>query len=280
MKDYKVGRWRFLILGVVIVVIFFVCRSLGFQRAGDFRLGVVTSEGLGMVAISSDRRMINVLKVDKEVEVWIPEGMGWYASDRVDKILKQEKVEDKATEIFFYNFGFIPNKVLFLARFDDWEKDGVLIVNMGFLRWTRYKYDRNRMLLSEDNLNKKLSDKEAFLDETMVTSFADSKVLDNDLRLTVINSANESGLAAFVARGLDRAGFTVMGIETDPEKKIDNCVLVFNSALKKSYIINQLGVVLPCKKEEVLNLDKSEAEIYLGEGFSKMLKYSNYVRTF
>lgn len=51
--------------------------------------------------------MISELRVEDEVPVWVPEGMGWYRSDKIRRLLTQEKKEALMPKLVFYNFGVV-----------------------------------------------------------------------------------------------------------------------------------------------------------------------------
>ncbi|MCX6726322.1 MAG: hypothetical protein NTY75_00695 [Candidatus Shapirobacteria bacterium] len=97
-----------LIIGLLVVVIKIPKNS----QFLDLRLAVVTDNGISMINVSPERRMINLVEVSGEREVWIPGGLGWYRSDRIKKLLEQEKKTDKVSQILFLNYGFNPEGVL------------------------------------------------------------------------------------------------------------------------------------------------------------------------
>lgn len=276
MKKFKKIFLILVVFFFIGMVGFFVFRDKNSFVGNDLKLGVVTDKGLEIVSISIERKIISILKIDGEMQLWIPRGLGWYKSNKVNKILEQERKTLLFSDVFFYNFGFIPDKILFLDNFDDWKK----MSNLGIENWLKFKMNQENMIVNEETLKGNYVDeKKMFLDENMAMSFADSRLINEESRMTIINTTDQSGLANFVGDRLDWAGFSVVSAENSSQK-IDKCLFVLGPKFKESYAFKILDNLWRCEKKEDETLSEGEAELYLGEGLAQVLKYSNYVRTF
>lgn len=276
MKKYK---WFFLIFGMVFLGLLF--KWIWQSRAitgKDLKLGLLLDDGVGLVSISWDRRMVNSLKVAPEVHVWIPGGLGWYQADRVARVLKQEGQPEDEKNIFFYNFGFNPDVVLRLSDFDDWDKDLLLISKIGWWDYFRFKNALSTMIFKDEELETEISEA-SWLERIWARDFADSGLLSDDVRVTVINTTDESGLANFVASRLEWSGVTVVGLLND-EVVVENCEIRLGSGVEDSLVLNLISNYFDCQVKDGLYLADGEIELYLGESFSQMIKYLSYVRSF
>jgi len=105
-------------LVIILLVVLIVKKE---WRNNDFRMGIITSDRVALLSISSGRGMINLLTVNPEVELWLPGGMGWYPSNKIKKIYENEKNMELIKKMFYYNFGFEPEKIAFLAEISEWR---------------------------------------------------------------------------------------------------------------------------------------------------------------
>lgn len=275
MKKFKIIFW---ILGIftILAVCFFL---IGKDKKKDLKIGIVSDNEIGAVSISRERKMVNVLKVNGGMQFWIPKGLGWYKVSKIKKILDQEKKKEMIFDIFFYNLGFVPDKILFLNNVNDWKKDYIFLSNFGIRNWLNFKFNQEGMIVNEEILKGDYVNKnDFFLNETMMRDFADNRIVNDETRLTIINTTTESGFANFIGNCLERAGFSVVSTENS-SNDVGGCLIKFGKNLEKSYVLNALNKILGCDKKEDKNLDDLEIELYLGSDFAKMLKYSN-VRTF
>lgn len=256
-----------LFLGLVVLggLIFFLKKSK-WDGKGDFKIAVVGGDKIGIVSISPERKMINTLEVDGEVSVWIPGGLGWYRSDRIKRVLEQERMEKNVDPIFFYNLGFLPDKVIYVDKFEDWK------------RGRRIKNLNSQLIYKKEIVKNKLSEDNQLLDEVMARDFADSRLTNDELRLSVINATNESQLANFIAKRLEWFGFSVVSIDNS-EMKVENCLILFGPKSEESLGFEKLNF-LGCEKKADSNLNEKEVELYFGDKYTQMLKYSTYVGTF
>ena len=264
---------------LIVVVVLAAWWKFGAEAGeGDYKLGVVGKEGIEIVSISFDRRMVNSLELRGETEVWVPGGLNWYGVDKIKKLLEQEERPDLAKEIFYYNLGFLADKVVFLDNFE-WNKISVLVPNLGFWAWVKFAYWQDQMLFKEEKLEGDLLERQWILDEIMVRDFGDSKLLNQDLRLTVFNTTEHEGLAGFVASRLSWAGFSVMGVGGDTEGVVD-CLLAYGPRSSQSYGWEVLTDIFDCEQVKDEALTDYEVEVYIGQGFGQMINYSGYVGAF
>ena len=265
---------------IIILIVLVVCVRLWMMSDDrDYTLGLVGNDGVSIVSISFDRKMVNSLVVKDEIRLWIPGGLDWYEANKIKRLLEQESRPDLAKEILYYNLGFLADKIIFLDDFK-WNKMSVLIPNLGLWGWIKFYYWQDQMLFKEETLaSGLLLERELALDEIMVRDFGDSKLLNQDLRLTVFNTTECEGLAGFVASRLSWAGFSVMGIGSAKEET-NNCMLTYGLQSNQGYGWKVLTDIFDCKQMKDEALTDYEVEIYLGEGFCQMINYNGYVGAF
>lgn len=242
------------------------------------RLGLISSEGIGLVAISPERKMVSQLLIDEDTEIWIPGGYGWYRSGKLGKLLAQEGKEKEMGKVFFYNFGFWPTRILEVEKLDDWDNRSEWWSNLGLVSWVKYLRLKGGMVKNLVEIKGELDP--AVLDTIMLRDFADSEIMNENIRLSVINTTDESGLAGFLASRLEWSGMTVMEVNNDLEP-IESCQLVTGSEEERRedgwrLLIDNLN----CETGEDGSLGNGEVELYLGQGYAEMLKYPSYVRSF
>jgi hypothetical protein len=266
MKKYKVTL-GLLLLGILLVLVVVALVKKSKQKGDDFRIGIFADDGIAMVSISKSRNMINFLKINKESKVWLPQGMGWYRSEVVKKILIQENKKDLYNDILFYNFGFAADKIVSLKKIDDWRSKF----------WWRLKIGN---LINKPETLSGDSDVEVdWLNEVMLRDFSETKVFDEDLKISVINISQENGLATFITNNLERLGFSVVSIITgDKEEEMDSCTILYGDGVENSYSLSLLNSLFDCKKFFDLSLNSDEVEIYLNDKFASMIKYSSYYK--
>ena len=271
MKKFKrkFGIWFFIgpILILILFLILFIWKRNNLNGE-DYRIGVLADDGLALISFSPERKMINVLKLNKESKLWIPGVLGWYRNEAVKNLLKQEKQLNKVDELFFYNFGFKADKVLILDKIDGWKNKC----------WLKYYWWSNKMLFKEEILDKSIKEEENLLDELMVRDFAETAVVKEDLKLSVFNLTNISGLANFIARRLEWMGFSVISTETlVDDYNVENCLVKYRLDINKSLGWKMLNKLTNnCQKEYDKNLNEKEIEFYFGNNFSSMIKYPSY----
>jgi hypothetical protein len=283
MKRHKSSKFK---IGVIIlgVIIFFGFIGIKFLlnrdeniKGNDLKIGVINDNAMELVSVSQDRKMINVLKIGDTLSVWLPNGMGWLKLNQAIKTIKEDKTNKIGKEMFWYNFGFTADEIVFNKGNDIWKDDWYLINKMGIATWLKYKAERGQMLIKEETISKDLAGSNLVLDEMMSRDFAENQVLNEDLKLSVFNATLESGLADFIGERLQWAGFSVLNTDNTSEK-IDQCLLVYGPGLDKSFGIKILKQNFSCQTKYDENLNDNEAELYFGEKFVSMLKYSSYKR--
>lgn len=255
----------FLIVLVAGMLIFFLKKSK-WDGKGDFKIAVVGGDKIGIVSISPERKMVNTLEVEGEVLVWIPGGLGWYRSDRIKRVVGQERMEKNIDPIFFYNLGFLPDKVIYVEKFEDWKR-GRGIINLN-----------NQLIYKKEIIKNNLSEDNWLLDEVMARDFADSRLTNDELRLSIINATNEGKLANFIAKRLEWFGFSVVSVDNS-ETKVEGCLILFGPKSEESLGFEKLNF-FGCEKRADSDLNENEVELYFGDKYTQMLKYSTYVGTF
>lgn len=243
----------------------------------DFRVGVIGNQGLILKSISLQRSMVNDLEIDKEVSVWIPNGMGWYQSDKIKKIIDQEQKPNLVNDIFFYNFGFVPDIVVF-DNSESWSNNWLIVKKWGWGNYLKYKWAGNKMMIKKENIKSDLTKSNEVLSEIIPRDLADSRLLREDLRITVYNSGQSDGLASFMSRILEWCGFTVVGID-NLSLNVEKCNMSFGENVEGTYGYDILKTQFNnCNIEKNVDLGKGEVELYFGDNYSQMLNYQSYLQ--
>lgn len=263
-----------------ILVVLIIVLGLGLilkknWRGNDFKLGIITQDRVAMLSISPTRGMINLLVVNPEVELWIPEGMGWYPSNKIKKIYEDGKNAELMKKTFYYNFGFLPEKLAIYNEVNDW-RDWDLVKYLGPLNWFRYLLEQDNWLYKIENINRSLAMEKENLDEILPRDFADSELQGGEVKISLMNASDENGLGAFVADRLNWMGFNVVSVGSEAKK--DGCEIMVKTspnALTKKYT-DLLAEMYKCSQLSNASLLPDEVVLYLGENYASMIKYSNY----
>jgi hypothetical protein len=260
-----------IILGIMVLVFFLILIIISLinknqENGSDFKIGILADDGIAMVSISQQRNMINILKLDPESQIWIPGGMGWYRNIATKKVLQQEKKTNLMGDILFYNFGFIPDKIVVLNKVDDWKTKF----------WWRFILDGNQMLTKEETMKNDTDQNDDFLDEVMVRDFSETKVVNEDLKLSIINLTNEDGLATFMTNRFERLGFSVISMGNDNGGGTNKCQVIYGPKVKETFSWKVIDKLINCPKNQDLNLNDDEVELYFDDSFSTMIKYPSY----
>jgi len=285
MKNIKMKKQKNfkLIFGVVLLLALAVMILVGFLKKMDknekldYKLGIIANDGITLVSISNERKMINVLNLGAEVDVWIPQGMAWNNNIKIKNILEREKKTDLAKNIFWYNFGFVTDKILFLNSVEDWKENSTLIDNLGFFNWIKYKINYDRMLLKPEKIDGKLTENILFLDGIMMRDFSESRLNNEELRLSIFNNTSESGLANFMTKRLEWSGFSVVSTDNN-EEKINKCLMVYGDKVETTYGWKMISEIFDCGKKYDSTLNENELELYFGDNLASMIKYSTYIK--
>lgn len=265
MKRYKI-IFGILFLGFLAALVLLAVFQTKKVKGDDYKIGVFADDGVALVSISKKRHMINVLKISPEAKIWIPGGMGWYRSGVVKKFLVQENRKDLYQDVLFYNFGFVADKIVSLKKVDVWRNKFWLKVKLG-------------NLINKDEMMEKDTDLESdWLNEIMVRDFSESRVFDEDLKVSVINISEENGLAAFMTDNLERLGFSVISVSTGENDSFDRCTILYSDGIEKTYSWNLLKSLFSksCDLIKEGSLNSGEVEFYFDDKFAEMIKYPSY----
>lgn len=277
-NNYKKINLVLIILSSLFILVLVVKGILGVNKTNnglDFKFGVINKDGLELVSISNERKMINDLIVNGEVKVWSANEGKWIESR---DLWNMSKNDDKVLKnIFWYNFGFNADKILVFEEKEQWKNDFNLVKIIGVKNWIKYRLNSDQMLFKKENIDKNLKEKESFLDEVMSRDFADSKLVNEETRLSVFNTTSEEGLANFISKRLEWSGFLVIGSSTS-EEKVDKCLILYGDEVEASFGWQVINKVFDCEKKYDGGLNKGEMELYFGDNFAAMIKYSEYIK--
>lgn len=249
---------------VILLLIFFFKKK---NNGSDYKIGVLADDGIAMVSISKDRQMINVLKLEPESQVWIPKGMGWYRNEVVKKILQQEKKVDLLDDLLFYNFGFIPDEVIIIKRIDSWKNKF----------WWKLMWNGN-LLNKEETMKGNVDKNDAFLDEIMIRDFSETRVVGEDIKLSVINLSEADGLANFMTTKMERLGFSITSVTSDNIFEDNKCRILYGFGVDKTFSWSLINNWFDCPKNQDYSLNENEIELYFDDNFSTMINYPSYKR--
>lgn len=267
----------FILIFFGLIVVFGNLKNKDNNQNLDNKLAVVASNGIALVSISNERRMINELTFDQNIKVWIPGDGNWVKNNEVKINFDRNKKLDFVKNIFWYNFGFYPDKILILDSVDQWKEDSILINNLGFVDWFKYRINYGKMLFKREKINDELNKEELVLDEIMVRDFSESRINNEELRLSVFNNTNQSGLADFMTKRLEWSGFSVVSTDNSMDK-INKCLIVYGNKTDLNYGWKMINIIFDCDKKFNENLNENELEIYFGDNLASMIKYSSYFK--
>ena len=236
------------------------------EGASDYKIGILADDGIAMVSISKERQMVNYLSLSADSQIWIPGGMGWYRNQVLKRILVEEKKTDLIREVLFYNFGFVADKIVMLNKTDNWQQK---------FWWLLFR--KNNLIRKTEKIDGDIDTNEIFLDKIMLRDFSETKIVNDDLKLSVINLSNMDGLANFISERLERAGFSVISVDGNDDEISENCRLLYADGVEKSFSWLVLGDIFEkCEVKNDSSLNEGEVEIYLNEKFAEMIKYPTY----
>jgi len=268
-------KWWLLILLVVVVVLVLVKKQ---WREGDFKLGIITPNEIGLVSISPKREMVNLLTVNSETQIWIPNGMGWYPSNKVLNIGKMEKDDKELVgKIFFYNFGFLPDKIAVFDSVDEW-RSWSLIKYLGVVEWARYVLLEEEWLYKTEYINRDLIFEKEKMEEILPRDFADNLLQSEEIKVSIYNASTENGLGSFMAERLNWMGFNVVEVENAAIK--DTCEVIVNSESERIVVkyADLLAKLYGCSQITNNSLLNREILLYLGQNYASMIKYNSYIK--
>jgi len=216
-----------------------------------------------MINISPERGVVNSYEI-KNMDVWIPNGMGWYPVSRLGLIIKDDK--ELAKKIAFYNFGFWPK---FVVKQDNWSSDKQLISMLGPVGWLKFRLTSDDWLWRKEVLNKDN------LAEVMPRDLALNNILKADIKINIVNSSGKNGFGNMMADRLEWWGLMVTSVQTRDIEK--SCQIYFDYKSKEKETLNNLAMMLNCNKNDRVG----SVELVLGTDVDEMVKYSHtYVRSF
>lgn len=250
---------------MTIIVGVFVANKMSWQGE-DFSIFSIDAEKVEIVNISPERGMVNSYEI-KNMEVWIPDGKGWYPVSRLGLIVKNDI--ELVKKIAFYNFGFWPKVVVLNGG---WNNNQFMWKALGPIGWIRYRLSVDEWLWKSDILNKDN------LAEEIPRDMADSEILSADIKLNVVNATGKNGFGNMVADKLEWWGMTVTSVQTRDVEKECQIYFDFNSAKQSNNFekFELLAKIIGCK---TVNREGS-SELVLGTDSEEMVKYSQtYVRS-
>ena len=242
----------------------------------DYKLGIVTPTQIAILSISPGREMINTLVLSPEAKIWIPGGMGWYQSSKVKKIVEEEKKDsDLINKIFYYNFGFVPDRVAYFNDVDEW-RDWTSVKYWGVVGWLRYIFFEEEWLYKNEKISNDLTVEGDRLGEILPRDFADSQLVAGEVKVSIYNASGKNALGSFAADRLDWMGFNV--VEVDNAGLMDNCEVMMKNSSEK--LTNKYAEILAkmfnCSQVSNNALLDKEIVLYLGQNYASMIKYDSY----
>jgi len=259
-------------VGLVVLMI----KEIKKWNNDDFKMAVVGDDGIMIRSVSWQRGMVNELWVGGKVPVWVPRGMGWYQGGTIGKLLSQEKKEYLANEVMFYNFGFVPDIVV-LGNDQNWLANMKVISNWGVENYLRYLLTKSKMMVKRETIDTDLVKSVDFLNKIIPRDFADSRLLSEDLRLTIYNVGQSQGLADFISRILEWSGLTVIGVDNYTGEVVPSCLISYGQAVDRTYGFKIIKKEFSdCQFQKNQDLDGMGVELYFGDSYSQMLNYPSY----
>lgn len=133
-------------------------------------------------------------------------------------------------------------------------------------------------MIKEEKIRGQLSGNSEILGTIMLRDMADSGVVEDDIRVSLINTGMANGLANFMARNLEWSGVTIYGVETSVrDLGGEKCLLEYGENVGKSRVgqllFKHLGV---CDKRQNQLVGSGDVEIYLSDKYAEMLNYLSY----
>lgn len=243
----------------------------------DNKIGLIATDGVALLSISNERKMINFLSLEKEVEVWLPGEGVWEKNNKVAKMLLVDNKNKMAKDMFWYNFGFFTDKIIFLESVNDWKNDSLLLNNLGFIEWVKYKISYDKMFLKKEQIRGALTDNEILLGEIMVRDFSESSINNEELRISIFNNTNETGLATFIGKRFEWSGFSVISTDNNNEK-VESCLAIYGDKVEESFSWNMIKNIFYCDTRYDQNLNEGELELYFGDNLPSVINYSSYFK--
>jgi hypothetical protein len=256
ITNYKIKL--FLIL--VIIGGVFWANKYSWQ-GGDISILSINEDKVEMINVSPSRGMVNTYVIEN-MDLWIPNGMGWYPASRLGLIVNDDI--KLAREVMFYNFGFWPKQVL---RQQKWNQNKSLWSMLGPIGLIRYRLISENWLWRNDKL------KLANLFEIMPRDMASNDIVSSDVKINVINASGKNGFGNMIADRLEWLGLMVTSVQTFELQK--TCQIYYEYLGKETKVALMLAQIFGC---ETINR-QGMFELILGTDIEEVIKYSQtYVR--
>ncbi len=271
------------LVGIIGIVVFFVDirRGLGVFFKNDYRLAIMADNGIGLVNISPNRGMVNVVYFsDKDTYIWVPGGYGWYRADKISGLLRQEKKRELDDDIFFYNFGFRADAVIWVSDLNNWDQWSQMSGKIGLIPSVFFKWRSSNMFFKEENIIGEIWENVA-LDEILRREFSDNVLVEEGIRLSVYNATTKDWLAGFLSDRLTWAGLSVLSVGDWSGESIDKCRIIYKDNLEETKTFAFLRDKFnSCDFVADNQMAEKEIEIVIDSVWAEMINYSTYVRTF
>jgi len=271
------------LVGLIGIIVFLVDirRGLRIFFKDDYRIAVLADNGMSLVNVSPNRGMVNVLYFsDKDTYIWVPSGYGWYRTDKISGLLKQEKKRELDSDVFFYNFGFRADAVIWVTDLNNWDQWSQMSGKIGLIPSVFFKWRSSNMFFKEENITGDIWENVA-LDEILRREFSDNVLVEEGIRLSVYNATLKDSLASFLSDRLTWAGLSVLLVGDWPGGKIDKCRVIFKDNLEKTKTFAFLkDKFISCDFVSNDQMAEKEIEIIIDSVWAEMINYSTYVRTF
>ncbi|MBP9818235.1 LytR C-terminal domain-containing protein [Candidatus Shapirobacteria bacterium] len=268
-------------LCLVITVGLVVANSLGLKNVwinnNDYRIGVISPEGVGLVSVSDQRKMVNLLVIPKDSVVWIPFGPGKYEVNKITKLFEIDKQLNLEKMMFVYNWGFVPNKIITINKVEDWELSTGWWNEWGVVNWLRYRLNEGDWWYRTSVLKGAISSKNGDMVDTLSRDFADATTLRDNVKLAIYNDSGSDGLAGFIANILEWSGMSVVGLENSDGQKTDGCIFNYGKEVGGTRTEDLLKKMFPdCSW--VLDEKKGGnlVDLYFGEKYAQVINYESY----
>jgi len=278
--DNKNSVKKFILIVVFFVLVFIINFILKIEKYNqDYLMAVLAEDGIALINVSFERKVVNVLKINNNVNIWYGGGTGWNSHERVKKMFSNKKDVD---QVLFYNFGFIPEKILELKSIADWKNSSTLVTSMGSGRFLYFSILRDDMIFNTETITTKLEQNIEKFSEIMIRDFvsSDKYETDNEIKISIVNMTQENGLAGFLGSRIEWMGGLVVSLGNEKRNLEDVCVLEKSENMSENWWLDRLRYLFGCKEEINNSLSDDQIELYFGDKFAEMIKYSSYVRTF
>ena len=242
---------------IILLIGMYLVWNQKLNQKGSWIVASLNSEGIEIVSVSLEKRVVSKFLVKGETKIWVPGGYGWYSANKIRALLAQEKKEELKDKILWFNMGILPDN--WVENVDDWRK--------------KIWWQENRMVKIEEEITDLSVSNRETVGELVMRDM--SRVDKYGLvKMSIYNLSSSSGLASVIANNMERLGVLVVDVAN---KKMDIgeslCVIKVKSKNNLSEMIKK--TVNECSIEET-NLKEGEIEIYFGDKYAEMINYQSY----